>query len=132
MVVEDVLDAEEFKGQRYEENIIWRIAALNHAEPATQEDPPGVQKFPNQREAVFVHIAERTVPFFGRRVPVNVNTVEKLVRRRAALGSRAQNGHLVTVGVQRPSLIPHPGIERNRNIFDDDEDFFLHDVGDSN
>src|ERR1700722_13114330 len=57
-----------------------------------------------------------------------MNALEELVGIRAALGSRAQNGYLVTVGLQRPGLIPHTGVKWHRNIFDDNENFFLQDA----
>src|SRR5271166_60622 len=42
VMVEDVLDPNKFEGQGDQENIVWRIAALDYMESASQIDPPRI------------------------------------------------------------------------------------------
>lgn len=65
MMIEDVLDPQEFERQSNQENSVGRITTLNDIESASQVDPPGVKKLPKQRAAVFDQISEKAMAFFG-------------------------------------------------------------------
>jgi hypothetical protein len=42
MMVENILNAQGFEWQSGQENIVWRIAALNDMKSVPQIDPPGI------------------------------------------------------------------------------------------
>jgi len=79
VMIEDVFDAQEFKRQRDQENVVGRIAALNDMESAPQKDPPGVQEFPEQGATVLAKVAEGAIAFLEYRMPVNVNSLDEFV-----------------------------------------------------
>src|SRR4029077_4055702 len=97
VMIKDVFDPQEFKGQGNQKNVVGRIAALNYMKATPEKYPPRVEKFPKQRAAVFIHIAEGAIPFFGHRVTVNMNPFEPLVSLRVSLASRTQDSYIETI-----------------------------------
>jgi hypothetical protein len=103
-----------------------RIAALENLETAAQEDPPGEEKLPKEGPAELPYVAQWTVAFLDHRVPVNVHSLQTLVSALVALAFGAQDGNLVAVLMQRAGLFPYARVKRNGEVFNNDEDLFLH------
>ena len=57
MVVENIFHAQRFERQRYQEDVIRRIAALNDVKAAPEINPPGKYEFAYQRPAELDEIA---------------------------------------------------------------------------
>src|SRR5271157_1645207 len=128
MVIEDVLDPQQFERQSNQENIVGRIAALNDMKAAPQEDPASVEELPKERPAVFPEITQGSASFFHR-VPVDPNPIDNFVLLLVPFPSRTQYGHFIPILVQRGGLLPNTRVERNGCVFHDDKDLLLHDKG---
>src|SRR5215469_2181499 len=57
---------------------------------------------------------------------INVDSVENDVAIHIPFASRAQHSYLISVIVERPSFFPNTSIERDRQVFDNDENLFVH------
>src|SRR5271157_387262 len=128
MVIEDVLDPQQFERQSNQENIVGRITALNDMKAAPQKDPPSVEKLPKERPAVFREIAQGSASFFHR-VPVDANPIDNFVPLLVPFPGGTQYGHFIPILVQRGGLLPNTRIERNGCVFHDDENLLLHGKG---
>src|SRR5208283_4076652 len=127
MMIEDVLDPQQFERQSNQENIVGRITALNDMKAAPQEYPPSVEELPKEGPAVFPEISQGSVSFFRHRVPVDPNPIDNFVPLLVSFPSGTQYGHFIPILVQRGGLLPNTRIERNGCVFHDDENLLLHD-----
>src|SRR5258706_16398000 len=88
-------------------------------------NPPGDPRLMPQRGAILAG-----VPLGGltisraERVAVNVDALELFVRPRIALEHRANRRDPVAGVAQGAGLLPHPPVEGEREVFDEDEDVF--------
>src|SRR5579863_412095 len=96
MVVEDVLNPEKLERQRDQENIVGRITPLNDMKAAPQKDPPGIPELPKQCRAILPEIPERTIALLAHRMPVYVDSVDRLVSPLTPLGPGTQHGDIIT------------------------------------
>src|ERR1700685_36286 len=128
VMVEDVLDPEQLERQGHQKNIIGGIAALNDVKSTTEINPPGVHKFPEQSPAELPQIPQRTVALGGYRMAVDVYAFQKLIAALVPFALRTQYRDFVAVLMQAASFLPYPTVERDGNVFHDDEDFFAHEV----
>jgi len=119
MIIEDVFHAQEFEGERNQKNIVGGITALNDVKAVPKINPPSVEELPKQCAAELEEIPERTVPFSGHRVPIDVYPIENFVTCSVALASGTQYCDVVPVLVQGQGLLPHACIEGNRYVFND-------------
>src|ERR1035438_10270152 len=129
MMIEYVLDPQQFERQGDQENIVGRITGLNDMKAAPQKDPPSVEKLPKERPAVFPEMTQGSASFFRHRVPVDPNHIDNFVRLLVPFPSGTQYGHFIPIMVQRGGLLPNTRIERNGCVFHDDEDLLLHGNG---
>src|ERR1035437_73838 len=125
MMIEDVLDPEDFEEQGNQENIVRGIAALNHVKPSPQIDPPGEKELPKQGATELPYIALGAVPFLGHGVTIDTDPIETLVSFLVTFAFWAQYCYLVSALVQRAGLLPHARIERNGKVLNNNEDFSL-------
>jgi hypothetical protein len=125
-MIEDILHSKQFEGEGDNENVIGRIAALNHMKSSPKIDPPSEKELPKQCPTELPEVTERAVPFLGQWVPVDMDPLKTLVSCHLTFALGRQYGDLVSVLVQRACFLPYPGIERNWIVFDNYEDFFLH------
>ena len=126
MVVEDIFHAEKFEGEGNHENIVGRIAALDHMETAAQENPPCIEKFPKQCAAVLPQISERGVSSPRHGVPVDMDPFQHFVPLGITLTPGAQNSDFVTVLLQAAGFFPHPAVKRHWQVLNDNQNLFLH------
>src|SRR5258708_20497668 len=124
-MVKDVFHSEYLKRQGHEEDVVGRIASLNHVKSARQEDPPRVQEFPEERPTIFPEIAEGSVPFFRHRVPVDVNPFQHLILA-VALAPRREHRHFVPTLIKRAHLLPHTAVKGHGEVLYDDQNFPFH------
>jgi hypothetical protein len=128
-MIEDVLHSQELERQGHQEDIVGRIATLNDLKSVSQVDPPTVEELPKQRASEFAQIPQSAVPFFGHRVPVDLDALENFVPFSVAFAPGTQHRNLVPTFMQGQGLFPHPRVERNRQIFHDNQDFVFHGDG---
>src|SRR5215472_4956077 len=120
-MVEDILHTKKFEEDRDQENGVRRIAALYDLKTAAQIDPPRVKEFPEKGGAVLPDITESAIAFFRHWMPIDVDSFQKFVSFAIVLPSGTQNRDLVTVVPQRRSFLPDPRIERDGQVFDDNQ-----------
>src|SRR5580698_4470930 len=113
-MVKDVLHSEEFERERHHENAIRRIASLNDMKSAGDEDPPTVQEFPEQSPTIFPQITYGAVPFFGHRMPIDVDSIENLMASPVSLTSGTKYADVITVLTQCTCLFPDTAVKRDR------------------
>src|SRR5271157_3232092 len=126
MVIEDVLDPQQFERQSNQENIVGWITTLNDMKAVPQVDPPSMEELPKERPAVFREIPQGSAAFFHR-VPVDPNPIDNFVLLLVPFPGGTQYGHFIPILVQRGGLLPNTRVERNGCVFHDDEDLLLHD-----
>src|SRR5579872_234184 len=126
MMIENVLDAEQLKRQRDQEDIVRRIAALDHMKAMSHVDPRRIQKLPEQRRDVLPQIAKHGVSLRRHRVSVDVDPFNHLMSLCKAFSSRTQYRHVISVSLKRASFFPNTWIERNCLVFDNYEGFSFH------
>jgi hypothetical protein len=68
------------------------------------------------------------MPFslFGRRVPINMHSVQEFIAFLGVLISGAQYGDLISGGAQGARLLPHAGVQGDRHVLDNNQDFLGH------
>jgi hypothetical protein len=59
-------------------------------------------------------------------MPINMDSIENGMAFHVSLGTRAQYGDLVPFFVECASFFPYPAIERDGQVFDNDENFIVH------
>src|SRR5215831_3003293 len=126
VLVKNVLDSHQLRGESHQEDIVRWVAPLNHMESMPQEDPPRIQALPEQGAAVLPEVARRSVSFSRHRMPVNMYSIELLVPLTVALASRAEHSHFVSVRVERASFVKHPRVGRDRLIFNNNQNSAFH------
>src|SRR4029077_3345863 len=75
VVVEYVFHAQQFEGECHQENIVRRIATLNHMKATPKVNPPRVQKLPKQSAGVFANVSPKAMSLFNHWMPINVHSV---------------------------------------------------------
>src|SRR4051812_42391229 len=108
-MIEDVSDAEQFERYGDQDDGIRGITALNDAKAPAEVDPPCIEELPPEGASVFPNISEQTMtmPLFRKRMPINVDAINKCVALLVALAARTQDRNVVAVGAQRSGLMPH-------------------------
>src|SRR5207249_3247056 len=101
---------------------IGRIAGMNRIESARKENAPREQRLPEERADVFEQVPGGAGRFERHRMAINRDALEALGASIVTLADRADDRHLVPGTAQRRRLLPYTPVERNREIFDDDED----------
>src|SRR5579863_1455200 len=126
VVIEDVLHTEQFEGERYQENIVRRIASLNHMKASAKVNPPRVEKLPKQRERIFTDVSPSAVSLFSDRMPIYVYSLKKFIAFFSTLTSGAQYNDLISSVAQRAGFFPYPEVHRNREVLHNDQNFLAH------
>ncbi len=120
-MVEHVALAEQFERQRHEEDQVRRVAAMDHVEAAREQDLHRQHELPKQGGRILGQVAQAGLGVLRHRVPIDLDAVEQLgtfVRRRA---ERADDGDHRPGVAQGARLLPDPAIERDRQVFHDDQ-----------
>src|SRR5207248_38759 len=88
-------------------------------------NPPGDARLMPKRGAILAGVTLGGLAV-GRaeRVAVNVNALELFIRPRITLEHRTNRRDTVTGVAQGAGLLPHPPVERQGQVFDEDEDVF--------
>ena len=110
VMIENVLDAEKFKGQRDQKNIVRGITSLNHVESVPQIDPQCIQELKNECASIFSEIAPWGSCLYRHGVAVNAYAVHNLISGGTAFALRTQNCYVVTISTERSGLFPNPRI----------------------
>jgi hypothetical protein len=127
VVIKNILDPEQFERQRDQEDVIRRIASLDHLKPPPQINPPGEKTLPKQGAAEFPDVTQGTVSLARRGVPVNMDSLKTLVPLEVARSLWAQHSNCVSVVVKGAGLLPHARIEGDGEVFNNNQDFSFHD-----
>ena len=120
-VVDDA-HAQELPRPRHQEEEVGRIAEVEDAEPMPSPRLPQQARLAQQRRRVLGDEAEQAGRLAGDPVAVDVDALELLFRLDVAAHARADHGHLVAAVAQRARLLPHPPVERHRQVLDHDQD----------
>src|ERR1700678_3289837 len=91
-----------------------------------QVNPPDIQELPKQRTTVFPQVAEGTVALFGHRMPVNADAADHFVSQLSTLAFGTEYGDFISSLMKRDCFLLDTRVIRDRLVFNDDEDFFLH------
>ena len=121
VLIEDELLAHELERQSGEKNKIGRIAGLDDRKPAFAVNLEQEAKFVNERGCVFAKVRKRAAPFRRQRMPVDRDVVDDLERFRKVGVGRADHRNCPAGAMKSLSLLPNSSVERNRQVFDDDD-----------
>ncbi len=91
-----------------------------------QKDLQAENKGPEKRREVFDRIAERAFGFGRQRVAPDVDAVDRLVLFFVALAGGADDRHRIAGVAQRGRFLPHPPVERARQVLHQDENSTSH------
>ena len=115
-------NAKQFEGPRHQEQQVRGVAEVNNFESVPPPGPPGQSCLSPKRRCVLAKESDKPTRFSTDPVPVNLNSLRLFFRLRVTAHLRTDHHDLVAGVAQRAGLLPHPAIERHRQILDDDED----------
>src|SRR4051812_26619754 len=120
-MIEHELLAEELPEAADGEDEIRRIARMDDVEPAAEADLPRKHELHEQRARVLDRVAEQAIRLLRQRVTMDVDAVDALEAFLEGRGLRTVDGDREARRVERARLLPHAPIERQRQVFHDDE-----------
>src|SRR5688572_10140218 len=126
VVVEHELLAEQLEQVADEEKEIRRVAGVDDVEAFAKKNFQAEEQGPGQRREVFDRIAERAFGFGRQRVAPDVDAVDRLVLLFVALTGGADDRHRIAGVAQRGRFLPHPPVERARQVLHQDENSTSH------
>jgi hypothetical protein len=113
--------AEDPQHQGHDEEDVGRVACVHDVDGAAA---PHLERQPHrveQREPILADVADRTSAGCLQGVAQDAHAVDHGLGFDVLLGALgADDGHLVAGVDQRPALLPHPSVERHRQILDQD------------
>ena len=122
MVEQEPLAAEPFERQRHQEDQVGRVAGVDRIETAPERDLQRQPHLVEQRRCIFDEVTLGAVRLQWQRVTMDIDAVQPLEPRLVPLADRADDRDLIASRYQRVGFLPHPPVERQRQVFDDDED----------
>jgi hypothetical protein len=105
----------------HQEQEIRRIASMDYFETVTSLYPVGEPKLRPEGTSVFPQVADRAADFRRQIMPIDVNAFDLLIVDFISFSSRTNDSDVVPVPRERRCLHPDPTIERNRKIFNNDQ-----------
>src|SRR5260221_66000 len=105
---------------------VRRIAEVDHFEPMPPPGLPRQPHFPPQRGEVLPEKPNQASGFLANPMSIDLDAVDFFLRFGVASHLRANHHHLITRIPQRARFLPDPAVERDGQVFDEDEDGVLH------
>ncbi len=122
MVEQEFLAHEQLEKSGDQEEQVGRIAGMDNIEAVRELHLPGQARGVEQGEPVLQQVADGPLCLDRQVVAVDVDAVERLIGFFISLAGRADDRHLVAVGVQRRRFLPYAPVERRRQILYQDQD----------
>ena len=104
-----------------QEEQVGRIAGVNDVEPAREEHPAGEHECPGERDCVLHRVAGRPRCFHGQGVAEDVDSVDRFEFPLVAAPGRTDDRYEVACVAQCRRFLPHPAVERARQVLDQDQ-----------
>ena len=121
MLVEDESPAHELERRRRQKNEVGRIAGLNNGETALPMNLDQEPEFMNERRGIFAEIGDRPAPLGRQRMAIDRNVVDDFESLGIGGIGRADHRDQPAGAGEGLSLLPDPPIERDRQIFHDND-----------
>ena len=121
MVEYEALAGENLEEQADQEDEIGRIAGVDHVEAVAAPDPQREQKFPEQCDGIFDEIGGGSSCFDRQGVAVDRYAVNDLMRLRIIWALGANHRYRMAGIAQSRRFRPDPAVERNRQVFDNNQ-----------
>src|SRR5262245_3918764 len=121
MVEYEALAGENLEEQADQKDEIGRIAGVDHVEAVVAPDPQREQKFPEQCDGIFDEIGGGSSCFDRHGVAVDGYAVNDLMRLRIVWALGANHRYKMAGIAQCRRLRPDPAVERNRQVFDNNQ-----------
>ena len=126
MVVEDIVYAFLLKPSCHHIDVVGRVAPMNDMKPTLFVDFLGQPQFLAERTEILSGVAQCPVPLWGKVMTVNMHAVQVFIIGIIPFSFRAYHADQVAILCQCGGFLPNTGVERNRQVLDDNEDFSLH------
>ena len=121
-VVNDSRAAKPFIGKRDEEQKVRRVAEMDDFEAMAAPCLPSQAHLAPKRRNILANEPQKAASLLADPMAVNLNAFEFLLRGGEAAHLGADDDHLVACVAQGARLLPHPAIERHRQVLNDDQD----------
>ena len=121
VLIEDELLAHELERRGGQKDEVGRIAGLDDRKAALPVNLDQEPEFVKEGRRVFAEVSERPAPLERQRMAIDRNVVDDLELLRIGRIGRADHRDQPPGAGKGLRLLPDPPIERDRQIFDDDD-----------